>query len=61
MLCSVNEASQCYFRLASCVMFLRIKRKASLYSIKKTGNSWKCTVQSTETFAIHEVHKYVNG
>jgi hypothetical protein len=61
MVCGVNEASQCYFLLAGCVTFLRIKRMASLYSMKKTGDGWKCTVQSAEKFAIHEVHKYVNG
>jgi len=60
MLCGVNEASQCYLPLARFVTFLRFKRKASLYSIKKRVVS-KCTVQSTEKFAIHEVHKYVNG
>ena len=36
-------------------------RKASLYSIKKKQVGWKYTVQSTEKFAVHEVHKYVNG
>jgi len=35
------------------------QKKASLYSIKKAGDGWKCTVQSTEKFAIHEVHRLI--
>ena len=35
--------------------------EASFYGIKKKQTGSKCTVQSAEIFAVHKVHKYVNG
>jgi len=59
MLCGVNEASQWNSLLAGGHV-PHSKERLLCIALKK--RRWvKGTVQSTEKFSIHEVHKYVNG